>query len=162
MGGKPEISNVGESAGASVITDASSIRIKLCKKDAIRREMLLWRNGEIAHHCNGKKFLSSEGSGEPCGCPSGLADQKRKARLGLGPQPMTSIFFRIDQMSELGTFSLRSNSWDLAESAALAESGLQEKDGNIPGELALDLRMFKMRGGLQAVQVRPILRIVSD
>lgn len=75
---------------------------------------------------------------------------------------MTSIFFRIDQMSELGTFSLRSNSWDLAESAALAESGLQEKDGNIPGELALDLRMFKMRGGLQAVQVRPILRIVSD
>ncbi|MFM9615220.1 recombination directionality factor [Streptomyces niveiscabiei] len=163
MGGNPEISIMGGRAEASVITEKTRIKVRLHGQDSIRREMLLWKHGKVIHHCDGRSFLSpDEKFGESCGCPPDLARQKQEAKLGTGPQPVTSISFQLEDVPDLGMFSLRSNSWDLYESAVTTQSRIEEKKGTSPGELSLEFRKFRFRNTLQAIQIRPIVKLVNQ
>ncbi|MCX5235835.1 hypothetical protein OG824_11520 [Streptomyces prunicolor] len=160
FGGKVQDINSNDFAGVELVTGVSRFQIQVDGPESIVMEMILWGRGGVQHHCDGENFLSPvEILGSSCRCPSRMEERKVNARNGVGPQPSTSIHFRLDECPELGTFSFHSNSWDMAGSAREARSSMMKESNGKLLELYLEVVHFPASSGLLFTYIRPALRL---
>ncbi|WP_327724498.1 hypothetical protein [Streptomyces europaeiscabiei] len=99
-----------------VVAEKAGLQVRIEDPDRLTAQMKLWDSRGLAHHCNGRVLLSPEAdAGHPCGCPSTMAERKARARRGQGPQPVTTLLFRLAGCPDVGSFRFRSSSWRFAE-----------------------------------------------
>ncbi|MCQ4046269.1 hypothetical protein ACFOSC_26815 [Streptantibioticus rubrisoli] len=77
------------------------------------------------------------------------------------PQPETKIAFRLAEDYGLGAFSLKSASWDLAESVSDLRQSLASIGGEVLGELLLERVEFTARGGVSLSYCRPVVKVIG-
>ncbi|MCX4663479.1 hypothetical protein [Streptomyces uncialis] len=110
-------------------TRTDRLACRLTGPGAVSVEMKLWKNARVAHHCDGRDFLSPVRlAGRLCGCPPGIDERKTLARMGSGPQPVILLKLSLHDAPDAGAFEFASNSWDflgcvsvLPESASTLE-----------------------------------------
>ncbi|MFD4560180.1 hypothetical protein ACFWP5_38690 [Streptomyces sp. NPDC058469] len=162
FGGKVQDTDSDGFSRAELLTDVSGVQIQVNRPEEIAMEMILWGRGGVQHHCDGENFLSPvEMLGRSCGCPSHMEERKANARNGVGPQPSTSIYFRLNKCPELGIFGFHSNSWDMAESAREARCGLMKESNGKVFELRLEPVQFQAHSGLVVTYISPVVRPFS-
>lgn len=101
-----------------VVVERDVLNVVVEHPNRLTAQMKLWNSRGLAHHCDGRVFLSpASGVGRSCGCPADIAERRERARLGLGPQPVTTLFFRLAAGPGIGVFQFRSSSWRFFEEA---------------------------------------------
>lgn len=97
-----------------VLTERPKILAVIDGPESIYDDGQLWINGQLMHHCDGKKFLSpDEKKGTPCFCPDTLAERKAGAREFRLPKPAIQVTFRLADDPQLGEFKLNTGAWGL-------------------------------------------------
>ncbi|MFE0326305.1 hypothetical protein ACFW08_05750 [Streptomyces sp. NPDC058960] len=138
FGGEPESWETDREDNLQVLTDAKSVNIVI-EPDGVDASFKQFMPGAgLIHHCDGFAFLSpDEEKGQPCGCPSLIAERKLKAQQMRGPKPSVDVEFRLLDAPELGKFRFNSGSWKLVEALAPLFKALDEfgnsSDGDTPG-----------------------------
>lgn len=119
LGGEPESWETDNEDNLQVLTDAKTVHIVI-EPDGVDASFKQFVPGAgMTHHCDGFKYLSpDEDKGQPCGCPSLIAERKLKATQLRGPKPSVDVEFRLADAPELGTFRFNSGSWKLVEALA--------------------------------------------
>lgn len=68
-----------------VVAEKANLRVVIENADRLTGQMKLWDSPGLAHHCDGRAFLSPEAdAGHPCGCPPTMAERRARARAGQG------------------------------------------------------------------------------
>ncbi|MFF4531424.1 hypothetical protein ACFY1P_19400 [Streptomyces sp. NPDC001407] len=156
MGGLPEEWDSSCGDYLEVLTSAARTCVIIEGPSALTTEMRLWKRSQLVHHCDGTSLLSPEElQGYPCGCPPTMAERKAAAKAFRGPQPITSLTFRLADAPSLGLFLLRSMSWKLAEDACGALETLGRASGPALAELCLDLVELTTSGGRTVAYRKP-------
>lgn len=115
-GGESEEWETDKEDNLQVLTDTASVQI-IIEPDGVDASFKQFVPGAgMTHHCDGFTYLSpDEDKGEPCGCPSLIAERKLKASQQRGPKPSVDVTFRLADEPELGVFRFNSGSWKLVE-----------------------------------------------
>lgn len=164
MGGAPaEWQTTGEDH-LEVLTDHSSVPILIDGPDALTADMKLWGpRGNLMHHCDGVNYLSPpEDAGTRCGCPELLADRKAFEKSGRGPGPSTNLYFRLTRDPDIGVFRFQSSSWKLAETVDGLAAALARAEGQVKGELRLELVEFRTKAGVDVSYRKPVIKILGS
>jgi hypothetical protein len=116
LGGTPESWETDREDNLEILTDSRTVQI-IIEPDGVDASFKQFVPGAgLTHHCDGFKFLSpDEDKGQPCGCPSLIAERKLKAQQMRGPKPSVDITFRMADAPDLGKFRFNSGSWKLVE-----------------------------------------------
>ncbi|MDH6625760.1 hypothetical protein M2271_003571 [Streptomyces sp. LBL] len=130
LGGEPEPWETDREDNLEILTDSKTIQI-IIEPDGVSASFKQFMPGAgLVHHCDGFHYLSpEEDKGNPCGCPSYIAERKDKAAKLRGPKPSVDIEFRILDAPDLGKFRFNSGSWKLVEALAPLFEAL-DKYGN--------------------------------
>lgn len=122
-----------------VFLTLDSVPVVLSGEDAVDFDYKKWSNGKLAHHCDGTVWKSHPSNddkiGTPCGCPTTFGEKKQDAYDGIGPKPDVWAFFYLADDPELGTFKMRTGSWNTL--GKLPEIG--EDLDSVAGEALADL-----------------------
>ena len=145
LGGRPESCPAGiDTDAVEVLTSSARVRVILDGPDAVQFSMRRWGRTGLLHHCDGTRLLSTDDSaGQPCGCPATFEERKARAKAGLGPQPSTTVSFRLAGATHLGVFQFGSRSWHFAKSVPSMRATL----GAIPGASIWDLSITRIEHG---------------
>jgi hypothetical protein len=116
LGGTPESWETDKEDNLQILTDSKTVAIVI-EPDGVDASFKQFAPGAgLIHHCDGFEFLSPEDEkGEPCKCPSLVAERKLAADKLRGPKPSVDVKFRIADAQELGVFRFNSGSWKLVE-----------------------------------------------
>jgi hypothetical protein len=116
LGGEPESWETDNEDNLQVLTDSKTVQI-IIEPDGVDASFKQFLPGAgLIHHCDGFNYLSpEEEKGNPCGCPSYIAERKDKATKLRGPKPSVDIEFRLLDAPDLGKFRFNSGSWKLVE-----------------------------------------------
>ncbi|MFD9442131.1 hypothetical protein [Streptomyces sp. NPDC060001] len=139
MGGEPEEWETDKEDNLQVLTDSATVQI-IIEPDGVDASFKQFVPGAgLTHHCDGFTFLSpEEDKGQPCGCPSLIAERKLKAKQMRGPKPSVDVEFRLTADPDTGKFRFNSGSWKLVEALAPLFRSLDEYgnsgDGDVPGK----------------------------
>jgi len=146
-----------------VLTATDKVQIIIDGPGAIRDRLILWgRQGPI-HECDGVYFLSpEEDAGTACGCPSLLAERKAWARSGRGPQPNTTVTFRLADDYDLGKGSFTSTSWDLLTVLHEVRNSLESIGGEVLCELSLELVKYTTKAGRNVEYRKPVIKVLKS
>jgi len=148
FGGTVEEWDTASEDNLEVLTDADRVEIIVDGPGAIQSDLKLWgMGGVVIHHCDGVYYLDEDQEGQPCGCPPLFADRKAAAKAGKGPKPDIRVRFRLADAPELGTFEMRSSSWDMARVVHMYEDALEGVGGPALVALALETVSFVPKGG---------------
>ncbi|WP_405620288.1 hypothetical protein [Streptomyces sp. NBC_00076] len=130
LGGESEPWETDNEDNLQVLTNSKTVQI-IIEPDGVSASFKQFIPGSgLVHHCDGFSFLSpDEDRGEPCRCPSLIAERKLKATQGRGPKPSVDVEFRLLDAPDLGKFRFNSGSWKLVEALAPLFEAL-DKFGN--------------------------------
>lgn len=162
-GGAPEEWDTPKDDCLQVLTNAKAVPIVVSGSDAIEDRLILWgRQGPI-HECDGMYFLSpEEDAGQPCKCPSLLADRKAQSRNGRGPAPHVSLTFRLADDYDLGVAKFTSTSWDLLVSLHSVRNALDNIDGEALCSLSIELVEYTTKAGRDVRYFKPVISPISS
>ncbi|MGW2950754.1 recombination directionality factor [Streptomyces eurythermus] len=134
LGGEVESWETDKEDDLQVLTNAKTVQI-IIEPDGVDASFKQFVPGiGLTHHCDGFTYLSpDEDRGEPCRCPSLIAERKMKAQQGRGPKPSVDVEFRLADAPELGKFRFNSGSWKLVEALGPLFADL-DKFGNAADE----------------------------
>lgn len=162
MGGSPNEWETSKDDSLEVLTNASSVSIVIDGPKAINARMILWGRSGPIHECDGVEFLSpDEDKGKPCGCPALLADRKAFARSGHGPQPNTTVIFRLAEDYDIGIGKFTSTSWDLVAVLDEVKSDLERIGGEALCTLSLELVQFTTSAGTNVEYRKPAIKVIE-
>ncbi|MDI3402848.1 hypothetical protein [Streptomyces cavernicola] len=140
----------------------STLSIVIAGPEAIGMEMKLWDSRGLAHHCDGRVFLSPSGrAGSRCGCPPLMAERKERARFGQGPQPVTTVLFRLvgEAAQDAAMLRFRSSSWRFAETVEALRADLARVHGPALCELTVESIEFTTRNGRRVAYYKPAVKV---
>ncbi|MFG3014334.1 hypothetical protein ACGFZB_28725 [Streptomyces cinerochromogenes] len=149
MGGEVEEWETDKEDNLQVLTNAKTAQI-IIEPDGVDASFKQFIPGVgMVHHCDGFTILSTpeEMQGQPCKCPTMIAERKMSAQRG-GPKPSVDVTFRLADAPELGKFRFNSGSWKLVEALGPLFADL-DKYGNAGDE----------ESGTEGVPVRASLTI---
>ncbi|MGP3687143.1 recombination directionality factor [Streptomyces sp. IBSNAI002] len=145
-----------------VVLGQDALRVVIDRPQSLTTYMKSWDSRGLAHHCDGRIHLSPVArAGSLCGCPSLMEERKVRARLGQGPQPVTTLLFRLADASELGLFRFRSSSWRFAEGVEETRAHLLDLDGPVLCDLAIETVEFTTGNGRRVCYQKPIVRVLG-
>jgi hypothetical protein len=127
-----------------VVTDATTVDVILSDPSAI----------DLRWYPSNERTCDERGE---CRCPPALSDRRRAARAGRGCEPRVRICFRLHRNASLGIFALLSGSWSLVEDATSARRVFERSNGPVVAQLALEERVFTLRGHGRVAYRRPRL-----
>jgi hypothetical protein len=127
LGGEVESWETDKEDNLQILTDAATVQIVI-EPDGVDASFKQFVPGAgMTHHCDGFTYLSpDEDKGQPCGCPSLIAERKLKATQQRGPKPSVDVQFRLTDAPDLGKFRFNSGSWKLVEALGPLFSSLDE------------------------------------
>lgn len=159
-GGKPEPHPAEGTERWEVVSERSALPVVVAGPDAVSMEMKLWDSRGLAHHCDGEVFLTpTDRAGTPCGCPPLMVQRKERAKVGQGPQPVTTVPFHLVDGHELGVFRFRSSSWRFAETVGALREELAMVHGPALCELSLESVEFTTRNRRHVSYCRPAVKV---
>ncbi len=145
-----------------VVAEKASLRVVIENPGRLTGQMKLWDSRGLAHHCDGRVFLSPEAdAGHPCGCPNTMAERKARARAGQGPQPITTLLFRLAECPAIGSFRFRSSSWRFAEGVQRIHTQLAAVDDAALCELAIQTVEFPNQNGRRVCYHKPVVKVLG-
>ncbi|MFI5803501.1 hypothetical protein [Streptomyces sp. NPDC051561] len=160
FGGEPESHLADGAEQWEVLSERSTLPIVVDGPELVFMEMKLWDSRGLAHHCDGDVFLAStDRAGTPCGCPPLMTQRKERARFGQGPQPITTVLFRLADDPEMGVFRFRSSSWRFAETVEPFRADLATGHGSSLCELSLECVVFTTGNGRQVSYYKPAAKV---
>ncbi|WP_443044414.1 recombination directionality factor [Streptomyces sp. NBC_00366] len=140
-----------------VLTSLEAVPVLLRAGD-ISKRLVLRSVRESFHVCDGRVFVEPEGrKGQRCGCAPNWEKRRAAARAGRGPRPDVDIRFRLAGAPELGTFTLKSTSWDFIQSLPTINDGLRGGKSVVPFSLGLRRVDFTTASGADVSYRRPHL-----
>ena len=163
-GGTPEEWETDKEDFLEVLTDADKVDVIIGHADDIESDMKLYSaTGALIHHCDGVCSLLDDDRGEPCGCPPLLYDRKALAREGRGPKPDSRVRFKLAEAPELGTFQMRSSSWDFAKVLHFYQNDVEDQGGPALATMGLETVSFTAKSGPRKGRTvsykRPFLKV---
>ncbi|MFZ3499058.1 hypothetical protein ACODT5_38580 [Streptomyces sp. 5.8] len=162
FGVEPQRRLVNGSEHLEVVSEEASLRIVLDGPGNLTTQMKSWDSRGLAHHCNGCTFLSpAPRAGRLCGCPQLMSERKARARRGQGPQPVTTLSFRLFDAPGLGLFRFRSSSWRFAETVGGIRAQLTNVAGPSLCDLAIEVVEFTTSNGRQVCYQKPVVRVLG-
>jgi hypothetical protein len=162
-GGAPEEWDTPKDDCLQVLTTTPSIQVVIDGASAIQDRLILWGRQGPVHECDGMYFLSpEEDAGQPCGCPSLLADRKAQARSGRGPAPHVKVSFRLAEDYDLGVGQFTSTSWDLLVALHEVRNALDAVGGEALCELSLELVEYTTKAGRFVSYRKPVITVVKS
>jgi hypothetical protein len=163
MGGTVDEWETSKEDFLEVLTDTNTVQVVIDGTKAINARMILWGRSGPIHECDGVEFLSpDEDRGTPCGCPPLLADRKAAARAGRGPQPNTTVSFRLAEDYDLGIGKFTSTSWDLVSVLHEIEDELERIGGEALCTLSLELVQFTTSAGKNVEYRKPVIKVLKS
>ncbi|WP_411574094.1 hypothetical protein [Streptomyces fradiae] len=153
---------VHETEQFEVVSKEPGILITVEGPESMTTQMKLWDSRGLVHHCDGRAFLSpASRAGHSCGCPPDMAERKERARLGQGPQPITTLLFRLADSPCADLFRFRSSSWRYAEAVEEVRAQLTSVRGPALCELAVQTVPFTTRNGRLVCYHKPVTRVLG-
>ncbi|MBA0054310.1 hypothetical protein E0L36_26700 [Streptomyces sp. AJS327] len=162
FGGTPEEWETTKEDGLQILTDRDSVKVVVDGPDSVTFRMALYgMQGKPTHACDGVEFIDSDDPrfGQPCGCPTALAERKAAAKAGYGPKPDQRITFRLADDPELGKFRLMTGSWEFMKSIERVWSDLEAVGGPALCTLKLELVEFTTKSGIAVSYRKPVLQV---
>ncbi|WP_432758466.1 hypothetical protein [Streptomyces benahoarensis] len=160
LGGAPEKCGHQGSDSFDLETESPAVLVAIDGPGGISMDMRLWGPRGLTHHCDGVAYLSPEAEkGRPCGCPSSMIERRGSAKSGQGPQPNTTITFRLPGVGDVGDFQFQSSSWKLAETVCELQCALAAVDAPSLCELSLERVEFKTVTGRSVSYFKPVLAV---
>lgn len=167
LGGEPEAWETDNEDNLQVLTTSKTVQIVI-EPDGVDASFKQFIPGSgLVHHCDGFNFLSpDEDKGEPCRCPSLIAERKLKAQQGRGPKPSVDVEFKLFDAPEVGKFRFNSGSWKLVEALGPLFADL-DKHGNatnpVRASLTIENVSYVPKKGPRAGQTvsynKPVIKI---
>ncbi|MFJ3248351.1 hypothetical protein [Streptomyces sp. NPDC086782] len=116
LGGEAEEWETEKEDNLQILTDAATVSI-IIEPEGVDASFKQFMPGAgMIHHCDGFEYLSpEEDKGEPCGCPSLIAERKLAAQKMRGPKPSVDVTFRLADAMDAGKWRFNSGSWKLVE-----------------------------------------------
>ena len=137
-----------------VLTDREKLEIILDGPSAIYGDYKQFVNSKLKHHCDGFKYLSGDDprtgesrKGQPCGCPTSLAEKKALAREDEGPSPSIEVKLRLAEDEGLVVFLWKTSSWGLARELYKAMHALNTNEGEQLFSLEMEHVSFVAKNG---------------
>ncbi|MEE1763216.1 recombination directionality factor [Streptomyces sp. SP18BB07] len=162
LGAEPQRRLANSSEQFEVIAEKASLRVVIENPGRLTAQMKLWDSRGLAHHCDGRVFLAPEaGAGHPCGCPPDMAERRARARHGQGPQPVTTLLFRLAGCPGLGSFRFRSSSWRFAETVEGIRTQLTAVGNPVLCELAIRTVEFTTQNGRRVCYHKPVVKVLG-
>jgi hypothetical protein len=162
MGGTPQEWETSKDDFLEVLTTTDSVQVVIDGPKAIKALAILWGQSGPIHECNGVEFLSPDkDKGKPCGCPALLADRKAAARSGRGPQPNTTVSFRLAEDYHLGVGKFTSTSWDFVGALPEVQDALDAVGGEALCTLSLELLQFTTSTGQNVQYRKPVVKVLG-
>jgi hypothetical protein len=162
FGGTPERWETSKADSLQVLTETDSVKVIVDSADAVTFRMALFgANGKPTHLCDGVEFIDAEDPryGNPCACPTSLAERKAAAKAGYGPKPDQSILFQLADYPELGQFRLSTASWDFMKALEGVWADLDAITGPAVATLSLELVQFTTKAGVDVAYRKPVLAV---
>ena len=159
LGGKDEAAEW-ETKGEDnleLFTDTTTVPI-IIEPDGIRSEMVLWGQKGAIRRCDGATQKDPM-KGQPCACPSTLADRKDAAKAGHGCQPSITVVFRLADNPGLGKFRFTSGSWQLARDINEVEEALASAEGPATATLGLQVVEFTTKENQKRRFIKPVISV---
>lgn len=145
-----------------VVAEKASLPVVIENPGRLTTQMKLWDSRGLAHHCDGHAFLSPEAdAGHPCGCPPDTAERRARARAGQGPQPVTTLLFRLAGCPDVGSFRFRSSSWRFAEAVQRIRTQLAAVGDPALCELAIQTVEFTTQNGRRVGYHKPLVKVLG-
>ncbi|MGW1610810.1 recombination directionality factor [Streptomyces sp. NPDC002285] len=162
LGAEPQRRLANSSEQFEVIAEKASLRVVIENPGRLTAQMKLWDSRGLAHHCDGRVFLSPEaGAGHPCGCPPDMAERRARARHGQGPQPVTTLLFRLAGCPGVGSLRVRSSSWRFAETVEGIRAQLTAVGDPALCELAIRTVEFTTQNGRRVCYHKPVVKVLA-
>lgn len=162
FGGSPHEYDPEKEFNLEIVTDADSIPVIVDGPDAIRALGEIWINGKLTHRCDGVSFVTGHPEpaliGLPCGCPRLLRERKEAAKNYQAASPAITITFRLADDPDLGEFTLRTGSWQMAGELHNAVSRL-ERFGESYAHLRTELVEWTTSAGQSRSFRKPVLDV---
>lgn len=163
MGGNPEEYDPTKEENLHVLTESSSVEVVINGSKAVEDKLILWGRSGPIHECDGVSFLSPDDQkGQPCGCPSTMAERKELARQGRGPAPSINVTFRLAHDYELGVGKLTSSAWTLATVIHEVKDALDAIDGEALCRLELEHVKFVSKSGINVEYRKPVVHVLGS
>jgi hypothetical protein len=164
LGGRAEEYDPTKDMNLHVMTEADSVEIVINGSKAIEDKLILWGPGGPIHECDGEFFLSPpEDKGQPCGCPSTLAERKDLAKRRRGPSPAINVTFRLAGHGyELGAGKLIATAWSLAEVIHEVKEALDQVDGEALCRLTLEHVQYTNKAGIDVSYRKPVIEVLGS
>jgi recombination directionality factor gp3-like protein len=164
LGGTPDEYDPTKAMNLHVLTEADSVEIVIDGSKAIEDKLILWGPGGPVHECDGEFFLSpAEDAGQPCGCPSTLAERKDLAKRRRGPSPSINVTFRLAGVGyELGTGKMIATAWSLAEVVHEVKDALDRVDGEALCKLTLEHVQYTNKAGIDVSFRKPVIEVLGS
>ncbi|MFF8942857.1 hypothetical protein ACF1A5_11410 [Streptomyces sp. NPDC014864] len=164
MGGTPDEYDPTKAMHLHVLTESPSVEIVINGSKAIEDKLILWGPGGPVHECDGEFFLSpAEDAGQPCGCPSTLAERKDLAKRRRGPSPSINVTFRLAGLGyELGTGKLIATAWSLAEVIHEVKDALDAVEGEALCRLTLEHVQYTNKAGIDVSFRKPVIEVLGS
>ncbi|BBC34794.1 hypothetical protein SGFS_060880 [Streptomyces graminofaciens] len=162
LGAEPQRRLANGSELFEVVAEKASLRVVVENPGRLTGQMKLWDSRGLAHHCDGRAFLSREAdAGHPCGCPNTMAERRARARAGQGPQPITTLLFRLAECPDIDSFRFRSSSWRFAEGVQRTRTQLAAVGDAALCELAIQTVEFPTQNGRRVCYHKPVVKVLS-
>jgi hypothetical protein len=144
-----------------VLTGKDSVEVVISGVKAIKSTLVLWGQRGPIHECDGVTSLLSDDFGQPCGCPSLLADRKALAKAGRGPAPNTKVEFRLAEDYDLGLGQFVSTSWELVKVLHEIANDLDEVGDEALCELSLELVEYDHSTYGRVSYRKPVIKVIK-
>lgn len=164
MGGQPDEYDPTKAMHLHVLTESPSVEIVIAGSKAIEDKLILWGPGGPVHECDGEFFLSpAEDKGQPCGCPSTLAERKDLAKRRRGPSPSINVTFRLAGAGyDLGAGKLIATAWSLAEVIHEVKDALDQVDGEALCRLEIEHVQYTTKTGEPREFRKPVITVLGS
>lgn len=167
LGGEVEPWETDKEDNLQILTDAKTVAIVIEANgvDASFKQFI--PGSGLVHHCDGFEYLSpEEDKGEPCKCPTLIAERKLAATKGRGPKPSVDITFRLADAYDAGIFRFNSGSWKLVEVLGPLFAELDKYPGkSVRATLTIENVTFTPQKGPRAGQEvsynKPVVKILG-
>lgn len=163
LGAEPQRRLANSSEQFEVIAEKASLRIVIENPGRLTAQMKLWDSRGLAHHCDGRVFLSPEaGAGHPCGCPPDMAERRARARHCQGPQPVTTLLFHLAGCPGVGSLRFRFSSWRFVETVEGIRAQLTAVGDHALCELVIRTVEFTTQNGRRVCYHKPVVKVLGS
>jgi len=167
LGGESEEWETDKEDNLQILTDSATVAI-IIEPDGVDASFKQFAPGAgLVHHCDGFEFLSpEEDKGQPCKCPSLVAERKLQADKLRGPKPSVDVKFRLQDAAESGIFRFNSGSWKLVEALGPLFTELDKYPGKqVRATLTIEnVRYTPQKGPRAGTEVsynKPVIKVLG-